>query len=112
MLVSEPPQKNVQPATATTASSSVPPSAGLLAPTDAFPRRHIGPDSQQASEMLRLLRCERLDDLVHQAVPSKIRLRRPLALPQGKSEFEVLAELKAIAAQNQIYRSFIGMGYS
>jgi glycine dehydrogenase len=61
--------------------------------------------------MLRLLGFERLEELVDRAVPSQIRLRGPLALPQGKSEFEVLTELKQLAGQNQVYRSFIGMGY-
>src|SRR5258705_2936369 len=61
--------------------------------------------------MLELLGYAGLDALIEEAVPSQIRLRRPLQLPGGRSEFEVLAALKGIAAQNQVFRSYIGMGY-
>src|SRR5258705_6550205 len=61
--------------------------------------------------MLELLGYAGLDALIEEAVPSQIRLRRPLQLPGGRSEFEVLAALKDIAAQNQVFRSYIGMGY-
>src|SRR5690349_5826192 len=102
MLVSEPLQRDLKPAAKTTAATPPPAS-----PTDPFPRRHIGPDAQQTSEMLRLLGFERLDDLIDHAVPPQIRLNRPLALPAAKSEFEALAAVKALASQNQVYRSFI-----
>ena len=50
--------------------------------------------------------------MVAEAVPAAIRLRRPLNLPPARSEQEALAALKEIASQNQVFRSFIGMGYS
>jgi glycine dehydrogenase len=108
MLVSEPPQHDLKTAGAKTPSS---PSSPLFGPTDPFPRRHIGPDSGQTGEMLRALGFEQLNELIDRAVPSQIRLQRSLALPKPRSEYEVLATLKTIAAQNQVYRSFIGMGY-
>ncbi|MBU6189290.1 MAG: aminomethyl-transferring glycine dehydrogenase, partial [Betaproteobacteria bacterium] len=40
-----------------------------------------------------------------------IRLRAPLALPDPASETTALAELRAIAARNQVWRSYIGAGY-
>src|SRR5205814_7307163 len=52
-----------------------------------------------------------LDALINDAVPAQIRLGQPLQIPAGRSEFEVLAALREIAAQNQVCRSFIGMGY-
>src|SRR5206468_9371671 len=52
-----------------------------------------------------------LDSLIDDAVPSQIRLTRPLRLPAARSEFEVLAALREIASQNQVFRSYIGMGY-
>src|SRR5437763_472263 len=61
--------------------------------------------------MLNLLDQPGLDALIDKAVPSQIRLNRPLSLPAAKSEYEVLASLKEIASQNQVFRSFIGMGY-
>ena len=52
-----------------------------------------------------------LDALIDAVVPSAIRLRRPLALPAARTEEESLAALAGMAAQNQLYRSYIGLGY-
>ena len=61
--------------------------------------------------MLSLLGYPSLEALIEEAVPAQIRLRRPLQLPAARSEHEVLAALKDIASQNQVFRSYIGMGY-
>ncbi len=61
--------------------------------------------------MLATLGFDSLDALADRAVPADIRLRRPLNLPPPVSEFEALARLRAIAAENEVCRSFIGMGY-
>jgi glycine dehydrogenase len=61
--------------------------------------------------MLGLLGYPSLEALIDAAVPAQIRLRRPLQLPAARSEHEVLAALKEIASQNQVFRSYIGMGY-
>ncbi len=85
--------------------------ANSLAHPGEFVRRHIGPSREDAAQMLKLLGYSSLDALIDAAVPAQIRLKRPLQLPAARSEHEVLAELKAIASQNQVYRSYIGMGY-
>ena len=85
--------------------------ADLLSPTDSFARRHIGPNPAETAEMLKLLGFSDLDGLIDAAVPKQIRLPRPLQLPAARGEHETLEDLKTIAAQNQVYRSFIGMGY-
>jgi len=79
--------------------------------TDAFVRRHIGPRPAEMQEMLQTLGCASLDALADAAVPAGIRLPKPLDLPAPVSEFEALAELRAVAQKNQVFRSFIGMGY-
>lgn len=85
----------------------------VLEPSDTFAHRHIGPDPHEIRQMLKLLECDSLDDLVSQTVPDSIRLREPLkigsAIPRG--EFELIQELRAIAKKNTVMRSFIGMGY-
>ena len=83
----------------------------LSHPTDLFAPRHIGPSGEEVREMLALLGLDALDDLVDQTVPAEIRLKKPLNLGEPRGEFELLGELKAIAARNKIFRSFIGMGY-
>jgi len=97
--------------TAPRAATAPKPESHLLAHPDQFPSRHIGPDAFQTKEMLQLLGRPTLDALIDEAVPKQIRLQRPLQLPAGRGEHEVLAELKSIASQNQVFRSFIGMGY-
>ncbi|HUG40413.1 MAG TPA: aminomethyl-transferring glycine dehydrogenase, partial [Longimicrobiales bacterium] len=83
-----------------------------LAPTDLFVRRHIGPREDEVREMLEAIGYDSLDDLLDTAVPESIRLDRPLALDPPLSEHEALAELRSIAAKNQVFRSYLGMGYS
>ena len=61
--------------------------------------------------MLEAVGFETLAALVDRAVPAGIRSHKPLDIPKGRSEREVLADLKAVAAQNQVCRSYIGMGY-
>src|ERR1700758_3159008 len=78
---------------------------------DSFARRHIGPNEEEVSAMLREVGFENLDALLDAAVPKNIRLERELNLPEAKSETKALAELRAIAQKNKIARSFIGTGY-
>jgi glycine dehydrogenase len=85
--------------------------AGLPAHPDQFVRRHIGPNAADVGEMLAPLGFKNLDELIAAAVPENIRLGRSLQLPDAKTETEALAGLKAIASQNQVFRSYIGMGY-
>ena len=102
MSVLEMTTKETNPARESTASTA---NARFLAHPDEFPRRHIGPDAAQTKEMLELLGRSSLDALIDEAVPKQIRLQAPLQLPAGRSEYEVLGELKTIAGQNQIFRS-------
>ncbi|EMN46360.1 aminomethyl-transferring glycine dehydrogenase [Leptospira weilii] len=81
-------------------------------PLDTFPRRHIGPDSQQISGMLKKLGLSSLEELVDKAVPAGIRLEKELDLPKASTEHKILQDLKNIASQNQVFRSYIGAGYN
>ena len=83
-----------------------------LAPTDHFVRRHIGPSADEIAGMLKVAGCQSLGELIDNVIPAQIRLKQAPHLPAGWSEHAVLSELKAIAGRNQIFRSFIGMGYS
>jgi glycine dehydrogenase len=85
--------------------------SNFLSHPDQFVRRHIGPNPAEAAEMLALLGFKNVDELVDAAVPKNIRLDKNLNLPAAKSEFDALAELKKIAAENKVFRSFIGQGY-
>src|SRR5467141_1651143 len=79
---------------------------------ESFVPRHVGPDERDVAEMLKTLGFASLDALIDATVPRKIRLRQGLSLPKGLTELEVLTYFRALAARNQVFRSFIGMGYS
>ncbi|WP_375466592.1 aminomethyl-transferring glycine dehydrogenase [uncultured Nostoc sp.] len=76
-----------------------------------FAPRHIGPNSDDIQQMLKVLGFPSLDALIDQTVPQAIRLKQPLKLPEAESEYAALASLKKVAAKNQVFRSYIGMGY-
>ena len=86
-------------------------SAGRSHP-DSFISRHIGPSSAEVGAMLEVLGYPTLDALIDATVPPNIRFPRPLNLPQSLSEQEALAALEALLAPNEVWRNFIGLGYS
>ena len=83
----------------------------FLSPTDTFIHRHLGPTDADVREMLATLGLQSLEELSEATVPADIRLRKELNLPLHRGEQAVLQEIRSIAAENQIYRSLIGMGY-
>src|SRR5213080_3477052 len=89
----------------------MPTARASLLPADRFVTRHIGPSPDETRAMLQLVGAASLDEFIDSVVPADIRLGRPLALPPGRTEREVLQALRGLAAQNQLYRSYIGMGY-
>ncbi len=83
----------------------------FLNPSDTFAHRHIGPTDADVQEMLATLGLKSLDALIDGVVPEDIRMRQPLTFGTCRGEFDVLAELRAMHDRNQVFRSFIGMGY-
>ncbi|WP_237386382.1 aminomethyl-transferring glycine dehydrogenase [Xenorhabdus sp. Sc-CR9] len=77
-----------------------------------FIRRHIGSSAEQQTDMLAAVGANSLDDLTNKIVPCNIALSEPPAIGESATEQQALAELKAIASQNQRYQSYIGMGYA
>ena len=78
---------------------------------DLFLRRHIGPDSSQQQAMLNYVGAESLDDLTAQIVPESIRLSQDLSIGDSCGEAEGIAYIRGLAKQNQVFKSYIGMGY-
>ena len=76
-----------------------------------FIPRHIGPSADEQREMLQTLGFDSLDAMIDATVPPEIRLRKPLAIHGGLSEYEALANLRRIAAKNEVFRSYLGQGY-
>ncbi|MDB4875250.1 MAG: gcvP [Gemmatimonadetes bacterium] len=82
-----------------------------VAAATSFVPRHIGPSDADVRAMLDLLGYASLDALIDATVPAAIRLRRPLAIHAPMSEYEALKNLRGIAQKNQLFRSYIGLGY-
>jgi len=76
-----------------------------------FQERHLGVDAWAERAMLETLGAASRQALLDEALPASIRQRRPLELPQPLGEAQALAELRAIAGENEIWRSCIGTGY-
>jgi glycine dehydrogenase len=79
--------------------------------SDSFVARHVGPSENEVAEMLAALGYDTLDDLVAATIPAGIRMKGRLAIGEGLSESEALRDFRAVAAKNEVYRSFIGLGY-
>ncbi|MCA3219236.1 MAG: aminomethyl-transferring glycine dehydrogenase [Burkholderiales bacterium] len=76
-----------------------------------FHARHIGPSDEEIAAMLQVIGQPSLEALTDAIVPASIKLKAPLALPAPLTEVAALDKLKAIAAKNQVFKSFIGQGY-
>lgn len=78
-----------------------------------FEDRHIGPTSHDEAEMLALLGYKDLSSFIADVVPANIAITGVIekAIGAARSEVEVIAELKEIAAENKVFTSLIGSGY-
>jgi glycine cleavage system P protein (glycine dehydrogenase) len=82
-----------------------------LNPQNEFIARHIGPAVSDQQTMLDCLGQPSLQSLIEQVVPQSILQQDALDLAESCSEQQALAELKAIANQNKLFKPFIGQGY-
>lgn len=79
--------------------------------TDVFANRHIGIHETDLPEMLEKIGVKSLDELINKTIPSKIRLKAPLALNPPMTERAFMEHMAALAAKNKIYTSYIGCGW-
>ena len=78
---------------------------------ESFIRRHLGPSDVDIASMLEVVGVESLDQLIEETVPKSIVINQELDLLPPMTEVEALDALKEMADQNQVWRSFLGMGY-
>jgi glycine dehydrogenase len=86
-------------------------SLAALQDTGEFIRRHIGPDAQQIQAMLQTLGVGSIAELIEKTVPGAIRCETTKTLRAPLAEQQALAELRGIARRNQVFTSYLGMGY-
>lgn len=82
---------------------------------DTFLRRHVGPRPEQIEHILKTLGYSSVDEFVSKTVPEEVLLSESSfdesAMP-ALSESELARRGRELASQNQVFRSYIGMGYS
>jgi len=78
---------------------------------DKFIQRHIGPSSEDFSEMLSIIGVDSVETLVSETIPQQIRLQSQLDIEESVTEYRFLENLKKIAGKNKVFKSYIGLGY-
>lgn len=77
-----------------------------------FANRHIGPDSSDEKALLAELGFSNLEEMALKVIPKDIRSTHDFArLGDGLSEHDTLVRLKIMMSKNQIFNSYIGMGF-
>jgi len=76
-----------------------------------FQNRHIGISSEDEAKMCATIGVKNVEELVEQTVPKSIRLQKPLELPDAMTEQEFSEHIAALAAQNEVFDSYIGRGW-
>ncbi|OPG81427.1 glycine dehydrogenase (aminomethyl-transferring), partial [Pseudomonas ogarae] len=82
-----------------------------LGTANEFIARHIGPRSSDEQAMLERLGYNSLEALSASVIPESIKGTSVLDMGDGQSEADALASIKAIAAKNQLFKTYIGQGY-
>ncbi|MEO8711521.1 MAG: aminomethyl-transferring glycine dehydrogenase [Parafilimonas sp.] len=79
--------------------------------SEEFAHRHIGPDENETSKMLKTIGENSVDELINKTVPASIRMEHELNIPEAMSEHEYLQHIKNISLKNKIFKNYIGQGY-
>ena len=66
-----------------------------------FEERHNGPSSQEIQDMLQTIGADSVDQLINETVPSGIRMKGALNLPNAKTEHEFLSDFKVLASKTR-----------
>jgi len=78
---------------------------------DEFIYRHISPMANETEAMLKTIGVDSLDQLIDETIPSHIRLKNRMNLPEAMSEQELLTFLAEVASKNKLYTNYLGQGY-
>ncbi len=76
-----------------------------------FLDRHLGPRESELDQMYKTIGVNNLEELIFQTIPDDIRLKESPDFPEAMSENEYLEHMNELAGQNQLFKSYIGMGY-
>jgi len=76
-----------------------------------FVRRHIGVDEKDVRTMLAAIGVSDPEQLINETIPRNIRLKQTLDLPEAMTEREYAEHIAELASKNEIFTSYIGMGW-
>ncbi len=80
--------------------------------TDSFALRHIGIREEDLPKMFQTIGVDSLEELMYQTIPQDIRLKEDLPLDAPMSEHEFLSHIHALSRKNEVFKSYIGLGYN
>ncbi len=80
--------------------------------TDSFALRHIGIREEDLQKMFQTIGVDSLEELMYQTIPQDIRLKEDLPLDAPMSEHEFLNHIHALSRKNEVFKSYIGLGYN
>lgn len=78
---------------------------------EAFTSRHIGPTARENEEMLAVIGCSSIEELIEKTIPKDILTQTEVELPQGLTEEMALQKLHAMMSKNLVRKNMIGQGY-
>ncbi len=76
-----------------------------------FANRHLGPNEKEIAQMVKTIGVNDVAQLIDETIPSNIRLKEALALPEGISEYAFQKKILRLAQKNKLFANYIGMGY-
>ena len=79
--------------------------------TDSFALRHIGPRKEDLQKMLDTVGAQSMEELINQTIPNDIRLEKDLTLDIAMSEQQYLEHIGELATKNQVFKTYMGLGY-
>ena len=79
--------------------------------TDQFASRHLGIRPDDLNHMLEVIGVDSLDQLIGETVPGDILLKAPMDLDPPMTEYEYLQHIHQLSRENEIFKSYIGLGY-
>ena len=79
--------------------------------TDSFALRHIGPRKEDLQKMLDTVGAQSMEELINQTIPNDIRLEKDLTLDMAMSEQQYLEHIGELATKNQVFKTYMGLGY-
>ena len=77
-----------------------------------YQERHIGPNAEETTAMLKAIGVSSLDELIDRTVPKGIRAKNALDVGPAMTELEYLEHMRDLGRGNKQYRSYIGLGYN